>query len=265
MSQKHAGARGVKIFLVGFSLAALLSGCSGLMAALKEGDAAAQTPKAGASVKVAAKKGREESFKRSQRPPAVKVARASSEGSLWSDKSAFFFVDQRARKVGDIVTVVVNESSNAKKEADTEIDKETTNAYTLPSIPGYGEPLATPTGRARRFDPNDTLRTSSINDHAVETEIERTDSINVTLSARVVEVFPNGNFFIEGRREITTQNETLVVTVSGIVRPEDVDSANTIQSRSIADAKIVYTGEGILAEAQQQGWLGRAVNILWPF
>ncbi len=197
------------------------------------------------------------------------AALASLEGadgtSLWSDKSPFFFVDKRASKVGDIITVVISESSNAKKEADTDISKTGSLAYTVPALPGYGEPLAAPSGRARRFDPNDTLRTSSSNTTDTETEIERTDNLSATISARVVEVFPNGNLFVEGRREITTHDETLIVMVSGIVRPEDIDSENSIQSKSIADAKIVYTGDGILGEAQSPGWLSRVATIIWPF
>ena len=197
------------------------------------------------------------------------AALASLEGtdgsSLWSDKSPFFFVDKRASKVGDIITVLISESSNAKKEADTDISRTGSLAYTVPALPGFGEPLTAPTGRARRFDPSDTLRTSSSNSTDNETEITRTDNLSATISARVVEVFPNGNLFIEGRREISTNGETLIVMVSGIVRPEDVDSNNSIQSKFIADAKIVYTGDGILAEAQSPGWLTRVATIIWPF
>jgi flagellar L-ring protein precursor FlgH len=80
-----------------------------------------------------------------------------------------------------------------------------------------------------------------------------------------VEVFPNGNLFIEGRRELTTHKETLIVMVSGIARPEDIDANNNIQSKFLADAKILYTGDGILQEAQSPGWLTRVVTKLWPF
>ncbi|MFC1491109.1 flagellar basal body L-ring protein FlgH [Nitrospinota bacterium] len=185
--------------------------------------------------------------------------------SLWSDKSPFFFTDKRASKVGDIITVVISESSNAKKEADTDIDRQSSLTFTAPALPGYGEPLGTPSGRARRFDPNDTLRTTSNAGHATETEVERTDTLSATISAKVVEVFPNGNLFIEGRRELTTHKETLIVMLSGIARPEDIDSDNNIQSKFLADAKIVYTGDGILEEAQSPGWLARIVTKLWPF
>lgn len=185
--------------------------------------------------------------------------------SLWSDTSPFFFTDRRAAKVGDIVTVVISESSNAKKAADTEIGKDTSLTFTAPAIPGYGEPLATPTRRARKFDGSDTLRTTGSIGHESETEIERTDTLSATISARIVEVFPNGNFFIEGRRELTTHKETLIVMVSGIARPDDIDSNNNIQSKFLADAKILYTGDGILQEAQSPGWLTRVVTKLWPF
>lgn len=214
---------------------------------------------------------RVEAFRRELAPlpampvPSSEVALAGR-SSLWSDTSPFLFHDRRAMRVGDVINVVISESSNAKKEADTETTKTGALTYTVPSIPGYGRILATPTtGRGRRFNPTDTLRTTSSNTHSAETEIERTDTLNATIGARVVEIFPNGNLFIEGRRELTTHKETLIVTVSGIVRPEDIDTNNTVQSKSLADAKIVYTGDGILAEAQQPGWLSRVVNVLWPF
>jgi flagellar L-ring protein precursor FlgH len=191
---------------------------------------------------------------------------AATRSSLWSDMSPFLFHDRRAMRVGDILTVVISESSNAKKEADTENKRSSSLAFAVPSLPGYGRILATPTsGRGRRFDQDDTLRATSQNDLTSESEIERTDTLNATIGARVVEIFPNGNLLVEGRRELTTHKETLIVTVSGIVRPEDIDTNNTVLSRNLADARIVYTGDGILAEAQQPGWLGRVVNILWPF
>lgn len=187
-------------------------------------------------------------------------------GSLWSDRSPFFFTDKRASRVGDIITVIISESSNSKKEADTSIDRQSNLTFTLPALPGYGEPTNTNVGsRARRFDPSDTLRTTSRVDHKTETDVERTDTLSATISAQVVEVLPNGNLFIEGRKEITTQKETLIVMVSGIVRPQDIAQDNTIQSKFLADAKIVYTGDGILEEAQSPGWLTRVVTKLWPF
>ena len=80
-----------------------------------------------------------------------------------------------------------------------------------------------------------------------------------------MEVFPNGNLLIEGRREITTNEETLIITVSGLVRPEDIGANNTVQSKFLADAKIVYAGEGALTEAQKPSVISRIANILWPF
>lgn len=187
-------------------------------------------------------------------------------GSLWSDRSPFFFTDKRASRVGDIITVLISESSNSKKEADTSIDRQSNLTFTVPSLPGYGEPTNTNVGsRARRFDPSDALRTTSKVDHSAETDVERTDNLTATISAQVVEVLPNGNLFIEGRKELTTQKETLIVMLSGIIRPQDIAQDNTIQSKFMADAKIVYTGDGILEEAQSPGWLTRVVTKLWPF
>jgi len=245
-------------------LATPFAGCAAMEAPAAAGEAApgAAPPAAKEPLR------RVESFRReaSQAPSAPADPDEAARSSLWSDKSPFLFTDRRASRVGDVITVVISESSNTKKEADTEVKRKANLAYTIPALPGYGRILATPTtGRGRRFNPDDTLRAASSNDHQTESEIERTDTLSATIAARVVEIFPNGNLFVEGRREITTHKETLIVTVSGIVRPEDIDQNNTIQSKNIADAKIVYTGDGILAEAQSPGWLSRIVNILWPF
>ncbi|OGL67325.1 MAG: hypothetical protein A3J27_15190 [Candidatus Tectomicrobia bacterium RIFCSPLOWO2_12_FULL_69_37] len=250
------------------AISAPMGGCA--LGSLFSADPAGTKPAAPAGA-AAAPVRRAEPFRRELSPlpyipPVSPEMAVASRSSLWSDTSPFLFHDRRAMRVGDVITVVISESSNAKKEADTETNKTGSLTYTAPSIPGYGRILATPTtGRGRRFNQDDTLRTTSSNQHSAETEIERTDTLNATIGARVVEIFPNGNLFIEGRRELTTHKETLIVTVSGIVRPEDIDTNNTVLSKSLADAKIVYTGDGILAEAQQPGWLSRVVNVLWPF
>ncbi|MEK6710462.1 MAG: flagellar basal body L-ring protein FlgH [Nitrospinota bacterium] len=250
-------------------LAAPLSGCGAVGAMFSE---TGKTPPAQTGAAPQAGPVRSvETFRREPAPAQASLqAPAGQAGadrsSLWSDTSPFLFHDRRAARVGDLITVVISESSNAKKEADTENKRSASLAYTAPSLPGYGRILATPShGRGRRFNQDDTLRATSRNEHTSESEIERTDTLNATVSARVVEILPNGNLFIEGRKELSTHKETLIVTVSGIVRVEDIDTNNTIQSKSLADARIVYTGDGIMAEAQQPGWLGRVMNVLWPF
>ena len=85
------------------------------------------------------------------------------------------------------------------------------------------------------------------------------------MSALVVKVLPNDNLYINGKREIKVNNETQYITLSGIVRPEDISPLNEISSTFVADAKITYSGIGPLADKQKPGWLGRIIDYVWPF
>jgi len=94
---------------------------------------------------------------------------------------------------------------------------------------------------------------------------DREGHIKAYITAVVIKVFPNGNLYINGKREITVNNETQYITLSGIVRPEDISRSNEISSTYVADARITYTGIGALADKQRVGWLGRIVDYVWPF
>ena len=89
--------------------------------------------------------------------------------------------------------------------------------------------------------------------------------MNATITARVIDVLPNGNMAIEGKREIVINEEKKEILLQGIVRPRDLDYNNSVQSSMIADAKIIYTGVGVIGEKQRPGWLARMVDVVWPF
>jgi flagellar L-ring protein precursor FlgH len=93
----------------------------------------------------------------------------------------------------------------------------------------------------------------------------KSDSIQGTIAARVVEVLPSGNLVIEGHREIIVDREKQTITLSGIVRQKDVDASNTVLSTSIADAKIAYSGQGMLSDSNKPGWLMTLLNWIMPF
>jgi flagellar L-ring protein precursor FlgH len=93
----------------------------------------------------------------------------------------------------------------------------------------------------------------------------RDQSLTATVPSVVTRVYPNGNLFIKGRREVMINNEKALISVAGIIRPEDIGPQNTIISTAIAEAKIEYTGKGILADKQHPGWLIRILAWVWPF
>jgi flagellar L-ring protein precursor FlgH len=78
-------------------------------------------------------------------------------------------------------------------------------------------------------------------------------------------VFPNGNLYIEGKKDVIINNERQYIMISGIIRPEDIAPGNSITSDLIANARIEYSGKGVLADKQRPGWLGRVIDIAWPF
>ena len=98
-----------------------------------------------------------------------------------------------------------------------------------------------------------------------EGSIDRSGQVTASIAARVTDVFPNGNMNIYGKREMKVNEETQYIIVSGIIRSEDIDSANRIQSTFLADSRIEYSGKGSLADKQKSGWASRIIDNLWPF
>ena len=93
----------------------------------------------------------------------------------------------------------------------------------------------------------------------------RDESMTASITARVVRLMPNGNLYIKGTRQVKVNNETQFIPLSGLIRREDISPNNTVLSSYIADASIEYTGSGPVSDKQRAGWLGRAVDFVWPF
>ncbi|MBI3814359.1 MAG: flagellar basal body L-ring protein FlgH, partial [Nitrospinae bacterium] len=159
------------------------------------------------------------------------------------------FKDTKASKVGDIVTVIIAESSQASKAAETKTSRGSDN--TLGFKAGTGVPTDFQFKGGNKFEGAGTTT--------------RAGNLNASLTAVVVDVLPNGNLKIDGVKDIKVNDETQHITVSGIVRPEDISRNNTVSSVDIADAKIVYQGEGSLDDEQRPGWLGKTFKWIWPF
>lgn len=194
-------------------------------------------------------------------PEPTRVQR--SPNSLWADGSRAFFGDPRASRVGDILTVrieisdraSVSNSSSRSTASDTDVD---INALLgLENIPG---PLL-PGG----FDPSNPIDLGSSTSMSGEGDIDRAESIELTVAAVVTQILPNGNFVVAGRQEVRVNHELRQLSVTGVVRPQDISSDNTIQHTQIAEARIAYGGQGILSDAQRPPVAQRVVPVLWPF
>jgi flagellar L-ring protein precursor FlgH len=187
--------------------------------------------------------------------------------SLYQDggSGAMLFTDIRARGVNDIVTILVVEQSSSSVTANTTTTKDSNRSANINNMPTIFDPVTRkilrPTDDSSGDGDSYSLEISGQYAHQGSGNIDRTDRVSGQIAARVVKVLENGNLLIEGRRAIVVNNETQVMTISGVVRPQDVTAENTVLSTQIADAEIQMEGRGVLADAQRPGILFR----LWDW
>jgi flagellar L-ring protein FlgH len=190
-----------------------------------------------------------------------------AEGALWpgNTRGNFLFGDDKAAKVGDIITVTIDENATSTQSAttntskDSSIDMQTPNVLGLPSSLGIQNFL----NMGTQFDP--TVNATIANSMQGTGTVTRNGTLSATISALITDVVPSGNLRIEGRRSVTINNEEQIMVLRGIVRPQDINFDNTIPSTLIADASISYTGEGVVADEQRKGWLAKILSKVWPF
>lgn len=173
----------------------------------------------------------------------------ASANSLWRAGARAFFIDQRAAKVGDIVTVQIDIDDSAKTTNSTSSSRTSGLKAGVPHFLGLESSLGKilPGG----FDPANAVETKSNSTNAGAGAVNRAEKISLTIAAVVTSVLPNGNMVIQGTQEVRTNTEMRQLTVSGIVRPEDITSANTIKHSQIAEARISYGGRGDISRVQK--------------
>jgi flagellar L-ring protein precursor FlgH len=199
--------------------------------------------------------------------PVQIVSAPKHEGSLWAEQGAQnqLFTDPKARQVNDIITVLVVESVQAKGTTATNSNKdssyngEITQLFGLPSSLGMSNFL----GSGEPFQPK--VGATTKNDFKGSGDTARTGLLTATITARVLETYPNGTMKIGGVREVTINKETQYLILTGMIRPEDISVDNVVRSDRIADARIEYYGEGVLADKDRPGWLARALDCISPF
>ena len=177
------------------------------------------------------------------------VPQPASANSLWRSGARTFFFDQRASKVGDILTVLITINDNANIQNQTAASRTGTNKSGITNFLGLESTLGKILPKA--FTPSTAIDTNSSLANSGTGTITRQDQINLTIAAVVTKVLPNGNLVIQGRQEVKTNQDLRERTVAGNVRPEDITSANTITHTQIAEARIDYGGRGDLATVQK--------------
>ena len=187
----------------------------------------------------------------------------TSPNSLWRPGAQAFFASQRAARVGDILTVRIDINDSASTKNSSKSNRTSSFKSGVTHFLG----LETAVGRAMPsgFDPKNTAGGSSTSSHAGEGSVERTEQINLKIAAVVAAVLPNGNLVIQGSQEARTNTELRQLQISGIVRPEDISSTNTIRHTQIAEARISYGGRGDISRVQKVP-AGQAIaRTLLPF
>ncbi len=181
-------------------------------------------------------------------------------GSLWQSSSSGLLEDIRARMVGDTLTVLVTEQTSASKEATTGTARSGSVAAGIPNLMGLEAKML-----ANGMDPTKLMSASTDTKYSGSGSTTRKDVLTATITARVIEVLANGNMLIEGRRNVLVNNEDQMIVLEGTVRPRDITPDNTITSSLIADARITYSGKGVISDRQRPGWLMNVVDVIWPF
>jgi flagellar L-ring protein precursor FlgH len=181
--------------------------------------------------------------------------------SLWRNGSRAFFKDQRAARIGDILTVTVNFTDKAN------LSNETVRNRTSKEDSGISDYLGSKLVKnpATAILPGKLLTTDSSSQYDGKGTVARTENLSTNVAAVVTQVLPNGNLVVEGKQEIRVNFEIREMIVAGIVRPEDIQSDNTIDSSKIAQARIAYGGRGQITDFQQPRYGQQVTDILLPF
>jgi flagellar L-ring protein FlgH len=181
-------------------------------------------------------------------------------GSLWpADDHVFFYADRKALRVGDIITIRIVENLKANNTADTDLSRNSSLDASLSHFFGKEKFL-------KLFKVGDDLiKSTADNSHKGSGTTTREGQVTATITAIVREVLSNGNLVVQGTRGVAVNHEEQYITITGVVRPEDVNRDNVVLSSQVADAKIAIGGTGVVADKQRSGWGTWVFDFLWPF
>ncbi|TJY63315.1 flagellar basal body L-ring protein FlgH [Sinimarinibacterium sp. CAU 1509] len=185
-------------------------------------------------------------------PPVI------ADGSIYrADNNIVLFEDRKARQVGDILTILLVEKTDASKSANTSTSKGTSIGINPPTI--AGRPVTVGGTEVLNFDVGTEQSFEGSGDS------NQSNALSGSLSAMVTRVMPNGNLVISGQKQIALNQGSETVSVEGIVRPADIQPGNTVTSDRIANAKIKYGGKGVVDGANSMGLVARFFNAFFPF
>ncbi len=192
----------------------------------------------------------------------IETPPANTEGSLWQNAAVMndLFSNPKARRVGDIVTIKIVESSKASNTASTNTGKDSSVSLGLSKLLGLENKVGT-TG----FNPFSKIEGGASNKFSGQGVTSRSGDLNAHITTKVVGIMPNGNLAISGSREVVVNNETQLIVLTGVIRPRDISSENVVLSTYISEARIAYSGSGIVHDNQRKGWLAEILDKISPF
>lgn len=198
-------------------------------------------------------------------PMPQPVAPPQNANSLWRPGSRAFFKDQRAKEVGDILTVAVSiDNESASFESDlTRKRGATEDMGSAFSLFGFENSLGKVLPDS--VDPTSLLNVTGNSNNTNSGATTRTESMTVSMAAIITQVLPNGNLVISGKQEIRVNYEMRELTVQGIIRPEDISSSNSVTYDKIAEARIHYGGRGVVSEVTQPRYGQQILDVILPF
>jgi len=230
----------------------LLASCGSLSRLSEVGRAPAMTPTSDPT--------QDPSWRPVSMPMPAREPTPNEANSLWRSGSRAFFKDQRAAQVGDIITILVgiNDTANMKNATSTS----RTSGETGSLADFFGMQTLLPKNIT---DPSKILNVGSTNNNGGTGQIQRNETVKLRLAGVVTQVLPNGNLVVSARQEFRVNNELRELQVTGVVRPQDIASDNTVFHDRMAEARIAYGGRGELSEVQHTRWGQQLMDILLPF
>lgn len=182
-------------------------------------------------------------------------AETLADGTLYSD--------QVARRAGDLITIMVKETTSVSERHKTENKRENTIDAAISLVPGTNQvPATVGTASAGKLP---ALKAASEKDFKGEGKVEAEGEVKAVITGRVIDVLDNGNLLVEGRRLVRVNKDTKTILITGIIRTADIQANNTVLSEKLHNFQVSIEGEGPLTRTGNEGWLGELLDIVWPF
>jgi flagellar L-ring protein precursor FlgH len=208
---------------------------------------------------------RQPGYKPVHLPMPAPVLGEQKPNSLWRAGARAFFKDQRANKTGDILTVLIQINDKAQLNNQTTRGRDGSEAMDLPGLFGFQRNIARVLPTPDNNDLTNLLSTTSKSSTTGTGAIKRDEQIELKVAALITQVLPNGNMVIQGKQEVRVNYELRELTISGVIRPEDINAQNTIGYEKIAEARIAYGGRGQITDVQQPRYGQQLIDIIAPF